>query len=231
MTKSKNGTSSAGEELFEAILDISGAEYSKTKYGYGEELEEAAKQRITELVKPITAEKCRAIGAPAEDAGNTSHGGGTTQLRDTAKSPNAINASAHAERLHLAKDARCLDLAADMTESVQPQNSMERALAHQIAAAHALAMRLMDKAVIWLDDAKPAYGNPDKIAASVEAVRLANASARLMKASQEGMLVLAKLRGGGQQQVTVVHQHVQVAGGNVAVTGHLNRGDGNGAGE
>jgi hypothetical protein len=53
-----------------------------------------------------------------------------------------------------------------------------------------------------------------------------------MEAFQNGVAALAKLRGGEQQQVTVVHQHVQVAGGNVAVAGQITReggADGGGA--
>lgn len=222
MKKSDKDNCPESDVLFNAALDIAGAEYSKVQYGYGEETEADARQRLTELAKPLTMEECNAIGAPAEGIANSADGKLTTQLRDTTKSPNAINAHAHAERLRLAKDARCLMLAADMTESLTPQNSAERAFCHQLAALHAHGMRYMEKSADWLDRADPC--SPVYAQMSIEATRAANTANRMFKAFGDGMLALAKLRGGGQQKVTVVHQHVQVAGGNVAVAGNVTRG-------
>jgi acyl-CoA thioesterase FadM len=54
---------------------------------------------------------------------------------------------------------------------------------------------------------------------SVEAARLTNAAARMMRVYQEAFLTLQKIRTGGKQ--TVVVQHVQVSdGGQAVVAGH-----------
>jgi hypothetical protein len=64
----------------------------------------------------------------------------------------------------------------------------------------------------------------------VDQARHVHAAARLMTAFQDGAATLAKLRHGGRQQVTVVRQHVQVAGGQVAVAGAVQGGYGAGEG-
>ena len=117
--------------------------------------------------------------------------------------------SASMERIHLADAAGCYDLAFDTAETIQAENSIEKMLAHQMAACHAHALRMLAKAEEQRD--------------VVEQVRLANGAARLMGAFQGGAATLARLRSGGQQRVTVVHQHVQVAGGQVAIAGHVER--------
>src|SRR3954447_1911795 len=52
---------------------------------------------------------------------------------------------------------------------------------------------------------------------SIEAARLANASARMMGAFQDGLLALDRIRRGGKQTVQVVHQYVAVGPGGQAV--------------
>jgi hypothetical protein len=57
---------------------------------------------------------------------------------------------------------------------------------------------------------------------AIEACRLANASARMMGAFQDGLLALDRVRRGGRQTVKVVHVHQQVAvgpGGRAVVAG------------
>jgi hypothetical protein len=53
-----------------------------------------------------------------------------------------IAALADNQRLELASEARADELALDMEESVTAQTSIEKAMVHQLAAAHALALRL-----------------------------------------------------------------------------------------
>ena len=54
-------------------------------------------------------------------------------------------------------------------------------------------------------------------AASVEAARLANAAVRAFGAYDDGWLALDRVRRGGKQMVTVVHQNVAVGPGGQAV--------------
>jgi hypothetical protein len=126
------------------------------------------------------------------------------QLRDTVKDANLITATAQLDRLRLSGDAG-LDIAIDTAETIEPQNSIEKLLAHQMAAAHVHAMRQLAK----VEDCRD----------PVDQARHVNAAARLMAAFQDGAATLARLRHGGRQQVTVIHQHVQVTGGRVAVAG------------
>ena len=128
-------------------------------------------------------------------------------LVNTVKNPDKTIETASRTRINLADKAGVFDLAFDMAETIQAKNSIEKALSHQMAAAHDCAMNLV------------AEIHCQKL--SVEKVRLTNAAARMMTTYQEGALTIFKLRGGGQQKVTVVHQHVQVAGGQVAVTGAM----------
>jgi hypothetical protein len=70
--------------------------------------------------------------------------------------------------MQLAADAGVLELAADAAESIQAQNSLERMLSHQMAAAHNYGMQLLTRA---MDSKHPA----------VEAARLVNAASRLLE--------------------------------------------------
>jgi hypothetical protein len=131
---------------------------------------------------------------------------------DTVKNPNRVTARASLERINLAEKAGAFDLASDMAETIKASNSIEKAMAHQMAAAHVHVMKLL--------------GEADRYPSPSDKARLANAAAKLMDSFQGGVQALAKLRGGGKQQVTVIHQHVQVAGGQVAVAGTIEKTDG-----
>jgi len=137
------------------------------------------------------------------------------RLRNTVREPTLITAAAQLDRLRLADAAGALDIALDAADTIQPQNSMEKMLAHQLSAAHVLAMRMAGNANHWLCRAAE-YGNCMRSeVANVEAARAANTAAKMMQAFQQGIVTLHRIRSGGQQKVTVVHQHVQVAGGQV----------------
>ena len=138
-----------------------------------------------------------------------------------ADNPDLTIAVASRDRLELAADAQCLSLAVDMAETLHARNSVEKALAHQAAGAHQLAMRFAATANKWLDHAQAGEtfreANP---MAMVEAQRAANTSARLMMAFQDAALTMQRLRIGGKQVVTV--QHVQVnSGGQAVVAGKM----------
>lgn len=186
-----------------------------------------ANRKMQEVRRELTAGECAALGVPAE----TWVVGGqlVVKMRDTMQAPSAVAAAAQSERTQLAADAGCLDLALDTARSIQPTNSLERMLAHQLAAAHAAAMRLTASADRWLRKAETAaFTSPAQAQhASIEAARCTNAAARMMATYQDGMASLVRMRNGGQQTVTVNHQHVNVSeGGQAVVAGSVTSGKG-----
>jgi hypothetical protein len=146
---------------------------------------------------------------------------GTKAMRpfvDTVRErPNMLAIDASRQRMGLADKAKVLELGLDVAATIKAENSLEKMLAHQMAAAHSMAMELQAEARELLR----LYKRNDYIQhLSIEAGRLFNASARMMDAFQHGMLTLAKVRSGGQQ--TVVVQHVNVGdGGRAVVAGQV----------
>ena len=130
------------------------------------------------------------------------------------------------ERMELASRAGALTMGLDAVETIQAGNSMEKMLAHQLAAAHSLAMRMVAASCEELTAYKKSgHQYPHR---SIEAARMANSAARLMEAYQRGLLTLERMRNGGRQVVTVQHVNVS-AGGQAVVAGavdHRHRGDG-----
>ena len=143
---------------------------------------------------------------------------------DTVERPDAITAEASMDRLKLADDGiECVALAIDAAETIQAANSIEKMMAHQLAAAHKLAMTFAGKAKSLIEEEGGSWQRQDT-ACAAEAARVANSAARMMDAFQKGTLALHKLRTGGKQVVTV--QHVNVTdGGQALVTGGISTGD------
>jgi len=119
-------------------------------------------------------------------------------------------------------DVDCIGMGVDAAETIQAENSLEKMLAHQLAAAHKLAMTFAKQALDSLN--KPDHGtNYQNDLHAVESARAANTSAKLMDVYQKGILALSKVRTGGKQTVTV--QHVNVSdGGQAVVTGDIKTG-------
>ncbi len=146
------------------------------------------------------------------------------RVRDVAttvrQSPDMLAADASLARLALARDADVLPLAVELAQDAGATRAAEKMLAHQLAAAHPLAMGLFATASGELHKHRvAAHLNPNALA---EAVRSANAGARAMAAFAQGALALDRLRHGGRQTVTV--QHVTVTdGGQAVVAGTLSR--------
>ena len=114
------------------------------------------------------------------------------------------------QRLEAAAYAGVIDAAVDAATSGRAENSLEKMLCHQMAAAHFSAMKLIARAA-------------DTRLPPVEMARLTNASARLMDSYQSALLALHRIRTGGKQ--TVVVQHVQVSdGGQAVITGNMKTG-------
>ena len=107
-------------------------------------------------------------------------------------------------------------------KSIDAGNSLEKMLAHQLAAAHRSAMKMSAEINRRVDYLSTVRGEEQE-RANIQATRLAGATARVMSTFQQGLLTLQRLRTGGQQVVTV--QHVQVnEGGQAVVAGTVGRG-------
>jgi hypothetical protein len=141
--------------------------------------------------------------------------------------PDMLAAEATEHRLGLTAGVSnaALTLALDASESVGARDALERNLAHQMAAAHAVAMAMLAKAHSFTMTAATWAPEGRQQMQSVEAARMAHAAARLLDASQRAALTLERLRNGGRQVVTV--QHVTVGpGGRAVVAGAVGRGVG-----
>ena len=160
------------------------------------------------FLKPLESVK---IGAGKESLPQQCEDSYIEYLKDTLKEdPNQINVDASLRRVELAGDALVLEMALDASESIQARNSLEKMLAHQMAACHHLSMRLITKAT-------GIYGD------TVEIQRLVNSSVRLMNTYQQALQTLHKLRTGGRQVVTVQHVNVK-DGGQAVVAGSMKTG-------
>ena len=129
-------------------------------------------------------------------------------LYDTLTVPDlaAIEASFDRSRLLLGSDVAAMAL--DAANSIQASNSLEKMLAHQMAALHKSVMEQIGQLQY----------EPD---AAAQAKRL-NAAAKCMTAYQHGLLTLRKMRQGGKQRITV--QYVNVSNGSQAVLGDVVKG-------
>ena len=136
----------------------------------------------------------------------------SSYLADTLENPNMISVDASEQRMNLAAGVCVLQSAVDAAESARAENSLEKMLCHQMAAAHFAAMKLI---AYSFDGAYP----------PIERARLTNAAARMMQVYQEALLALQRIRTGGKQ--TVVVQHVQVSdGGQAVIAGSMKSGEG-----
>jgi len=110
--------------------------------------------------------------------------------------PDLLNAEASKQRAQLLERCNALELGIETAQETQAGDTVQKMLAHQMAAAHVRAMTLLDEAGRSKD--------PDV------SIRKSRAAARLMDAFSRGALTLQKLQGGGNQTIQV--QHVQVVG-------------------
>ena len=124
----------------------------------------------------------------------------------------AVEATLDRNRLLLQDGFDVAAMAVDAALSIQASNSLEKMLAHQLAAAHKQTMELMG-----VVSCQP---NADA------QVKRISAAVRCMAIYQQGMLALHKIRHNGQQQITV--QYVNVSQGNPAVIGDIERNGGQG---
>jgi hypothetical protein len=147
---------------------------------------------------------------------------------DLVRDPTWTHLHASEDRLDLAAKAQCFDLAAATADSIAARDDTERMLAHQLAAAHSTAMRCLEA----MDRLQRPAERCDSLSARTkllgEATRMGQLAARFMDVYQRGLQTLAKTRTGNRQTVTVVHQHIAVAGGQIAVAGAVQPGEARG---
>lgn len=113
-----------------------------------------------------------------------------------------VEARASRERLTLAEKADVMVMAADAAASIEEPNSLEKMLAHQMAATHNLAMNLFAQANQKIENIN---SQMDINHTSL----LVGQATRLMKTFQSGYQTLLKAKKGGRQEVVVQHINVE----------------------
>jgi hypothetical protein len=165
---------------------------------------------------PILHEGQGGETAPPEDCDMPWHVRELAQV--VAVEPAMLAADASLDRLKLARNAGVLNLAVEAAENARAQTAVEKMLAHQLAAGHALTMELLAAASNDLHRYQKARDL--NLSALADAARSGAVAARLMGACAQGTLALDRLRNGGRQVITV--QHVTVAdGGQAVVAGNV----------
>ena len=181
-----------------------------------------------EHVRTEAPEFMQQVGAggelvPASMIGENSR---ALEYRSTVERPDCVAIEASRDRLELADKAGALEMGLDLADTMQADNSMEKMLVHQMAAAHNSAMRMI--AVVNRRVESMANTNQltnmqvqDIERQNIETCRLAGTATRIMNTFQQGMLTLQRVRTGGEQQVVVEqHQYVtRVEDGGQAVIG------------
>lgn len=171
---------------------------------------EWAKMMAAEIRKQGTAR----VKGPVQPNGEAVPPSTDKFLHDVLTTPDlpAVEATIDRNRLLLHDGLDVAAMAVDAALSIQASNSLEKMLAHQLAAAHKQAMELMG-----VVSCQP---NADA------QVKRINAATRCMSVYQQGVLTLHKIRHNGQQRIMV--QYVHVSQGNQAVIGNIERESGPG---
>jgi hypothetical protein len=132
------------------------------------------------------------------------------ELVDTLAAPNVISLDASAHRLDLVTrmGTDVAAMALDAADTMVASNSLEKMMAHQMAVLHSTAMTYAGQAALAQDQGR--------------AVSMMNLALRSMETFQKGLLTIKRLRGTGEQRITI--QHVNVTQGGRAVIGQVNPG-------
>ncbi len=142
-------------------------------------------------------------------------------FRDTVRDkPDMTAAHASYQRMTLAQDARALGAGIDMANTIRARNSVEKCIAHQLAALHAAGMDALGTAAKFAGRVRDHWENPAiRAAANVETARSMNAATRCFAAFNEAAMAIKKLRARNGQTVKVIHQHIDNRGGQAVVAG------------
>lgn len=184
---------------------------------------------LVEKVRGHAPEYMQDVGAGGElvPASMLAENPRALQFRDTVRNPDYVSVDASRDRLELAHAAGALESGLDLADSIQAENSLEKMLAHQLAAVHRCSMKMaaqVNRRLNHLDGLSMESGTAQMV--SVETARLAGATARMMQSFQDGMQTLHKIRTGGRQQMTVQHQYVTKVedGGQAVIAGEVKAG-------
>ena len=148
------------------------------------------------------------------------------EYRSTVGRPDCVAVEASRDRLELADKAGALEMVfLDLADTIQADNSMEKLLVHQMAAAHNSAMHqtaLVNCRMESMANIIPGpltMQNIERL--KIETCRLAGTVTRMMNTFQQGMEEAERGRSGGEQRVVVErHQYVtRVEDGGQAVIG------------
>ena len=171
--------------------------------------EVTAQLRLVEASRrELEAENFLALkGAVEKSIGNECYAPNDASVPITARlrKPSRVTTGAAVERLNLIHNTDVFDLALDTAESIGASNAIEKMIAHELAAAHKTAMDLLERC--------KEQGDPTREIKSI------NAAARLMTVVQQGALAIQRLKGGGNQVMTI--RHVTVENGGQAIIGNV----------
>ena len=179
-----------------------------------------------EQVRTEAPEFMQQVGAGGELVPTSMVGENSRALeyRSTVDRPDCVAIEASRDRLELADKAGALEMGLDLADTIQADNSMEKMLVHQMAAAHNSAMRMIavvNRRVESMANTNQLTNMQDIERQNIETCRLAGTATRMMSVFQQGMLPLQRVRTGGEQRVVVEqHQYVtRVEDGGQAVIG------------
>jgi hypothetical protein len=140
-------------------------------------------------------------------------GAGSFYVRDTLRNADTIAVDASLERTDLLQRAGALENGLDAAATIEARNSLEKMLAHQMAACHGAAMRLIGATID-----RPSFNqNAEQIA-----LKKINVAARLMDVYWEGFTAIMKTRTAGGQRIRV--EHVTINGGQAVIAGTVTGG-------
>jgi hypothetical protein len=128
-------------------------------------------------------------------------------LHDTLTVPDLASVEASFARTQLLAEQGpgVAAMGVDASGSIQAANSLEKMMAHQLAAVHRVIMDQM----AFIPSRHDIVGQAKRL----------NAVARCMSVYQQGLLTLRKVRRGGHQRISV--QHVHVSDGGQAIVGDV----------
>ena len=114
-------------------------------------------------------------------------------FREVLKDLNSASVDAGLNGMELFDRFGYLEMAVDAAQSIDAENSLEKMLAHQMSVCRVMSMKMMAKGIEFTQNYTQDYRHPDMD----KAVKLVNASARLVDTFQLGLATIAKIRTGG----------------------------------
>jgi hypothetical protein len=180
-----------------------------------------------ERIESVAAALMKPDGSPTVRSGEVAFvpgdSGPSSVIADTLAHPDtaAIEASITRTELLLTANTDIVALGVDAAASAKADNSLEKMLAHQIAALHALTMKTATRALEFERRLETSSGG-GKQADTVEFSRLVQAASRASSAFQDGLITMQRLRNGNSQTMTI--RHISIEAGAQAIIGDVKPG-------